>query len=73
MVILIIAVLVIFEGKLLINIFKRETIQSQVNAQLNELFAEVESETEEQTETPRQTEPQTEPQVTAPQERRHRT
>ena len=65
MVILIIAVLVIFEGKLLINIFKRETIQSQVNAQLNELFAEVESETEEQTETPRQTEPQTEPQVTA--------
>ncbi len=65
MVILIIAVLVIFEGKLLINIFKRESIQSQVNAQLNELFAQEEPETEEQTERPRQKEPQTEPQVAA--------
>lgn len=64
MVILIIAVLVIFEGKLLINIFSRETIQSQLNTQLEELFAEGETETQEETEEPRQTETQTEPQAT---------
>lgn len=59
-VILIIAVLVIFEGRLLINIFKKETIHAQVTAQLDELFADGETETEKQTEAPRETERQTE-------------
>ena len=37
---LIVAVLVIFEGRLLVNIFSRESIQNQVKSQLSELFAE---------------------------------
>lgn len=37
---LIVAVLVIFEGQLLVNIFSRESIQNQVKSQLSELFAE---------------------------------
>ena len=65
MIILVITVLVIFEGKLLVNIFKKETIQGQVSAQLSELFADGETESETQTEQPKQTEPQTESQVKA--------
>lgn len=61
--ILIIAVLVVFEGKLLINIFKEENIQTQVNSQVSELLAETitEAETEPSTSAvPVETEPQTE-------------
>lgn len=65
MIILVITVLVIFEGKLLVNIFKKETIQGQVSAQLSELFAEGETESETQTEPPIQTEPQTESQMSS--------
>lgn len=63
-VILIIVFLVIFEGKLLVNVFKKETFQAQITAQLGELFARTEPETE--TEEPPQTETQTEPQTEAP-------
>lgn len=63
-VILIIVFLVIFEGKLLVNVFKKETFQAQITAQLGELFARTEPET--QTEEPPQTETQTEAQTEAP-------
>jgi len=52
MLILILIVLVVFEGKLLINIFQKDGLQSQVDAQIDELLADVRDvETESESET----------------------
>ena len=66
MLILIFIVLIVFEGNLLINIFQKDGLKSQINSQIDELLAdsrskEKETETTVQTETPAMTEPQTEP------------
>lgn len=67
MLILIFIVLIVFEGKLLINIFQKESLKSQVDSQIHELLADSkakEPETEVSTETSAPapaTEPQTEP------------
>lgn len=66
MLILIFIVLIVFEGNLLINIFQKDVLKSQINSQIDELLAdsrskEKETETTVQTETPAMTEPQTEP------------
>lgn len=59
-VILLVVFLVVFEGKLLMNILKKESIQSQVKAQISELFAAVSlNETETETK-PAKKEPSTE-------------
>ncbi|MDY3920438.1 MAG: GDSL-type esterase/lipase family protein [Candidatus Limivivens sp.] len=61
-VVLIIFVLVIFEGKMLISIFSRDGVQSHVAAQLSELFTGAEFQTE--TETEEKAETETEASVT---------
>lgn len=63
--VLIIVVLVVFEGKLLMNIFSDKPLHKRVNTELEEVFAgeEFQTETEPSTETP-DSEPQTEPEST---------
>ncbi|MCR1841350.1 GDSL-type esterase/lipase family protein [Murimonas intestini] len=66
--ILIIVVLIVFEGRLLINMFSKEGVKKQLENQLNEALEGAEEETEApQTETSAQTEPPTERQTEAPQ------
>ncbi len=48
--ILIVAVVVIFEGKMLINVFTNHGIKDQITAQLDELFADIQEEPAGQTE-----------------------
>lgn len=66
MLILVFIVLVVFEGNLLVNIFQKESLKSQVNSQIDELLAdskakEPETETSSETESSAlMTEPQTE-------------
>lgn len=48
--ILIVAVVVIFEGKMLINVFTNHGIKDQITAQLDELFADIQEEPSAQTE-----------------------
>ena len=43
--ILIVAILVIFEGRMVINIFTRHGIKAQITQQLDELFADMKTET----------------------------
>lgn len=65
--ILIIVVLVVFEGRILINMFSKEGVKKQLENQLNEALEGAEEETEApQTETAAQTEPPTEKQTEAP-------
>ena len=45
--ILIVAILVIFEGRMVINIFTRHGIKAQITQQLDELFADMKTETPE--------------------------
>lgn len=66
--ILIIVVLIVFEGRILINMFSKEGVKKQLENQLNEALEGTGEETEApQTETHAQTEPVTEKQTEAPQ------
>ena len=66
MLILVFIVLIVFEGKLLINIFQKDSLKSQVDSQIHELLAdskakEPETKVSPETEAPApMTEPQTE-------------
>lgn len=64
--ILVVVVLLVFEGRVLINLFSEKGIKKQLEAQLSEALEGTIEETEAPTEAPVQTEKQTEPMTEAP-------